>query len=174
MWDRDRLPDDIPPAIAAPPPAVQETSGPRHTTSAVDRHAAAARRQRWSSFLAIGVPEIERQHAELLRSLEELADAIAERDAGTIRAAFDRFRGGVADHFAYEESLMQGSYRGHLAHKEAHDAFEETVDGFRHLAAAGDEASLQQMVDWLKIHIGGYDKELGRHLASNRAPRDDR
>ena len=127
---------------------------------------------RWDPTLAMGVPELDEQHREILTELQALIHAIrrgCSRDQVGRTLAF--LRAHVAEHFAAEEALMlETGYAGLADHKAQHDAFA------RELAALeaehrrdGPSPSLILRVNgrvssWLRDHIYRIDRLLAQHL----------
>ena len=126
----------------------------------------------WSPSLAMGVPEIDRQHQELFSQVNELLSAMASGQGRERLLPLLEFLGRYAtQHFRTEERYMsQYSYPAAAAHKQQHEAF---VQAFGHLAAeakaqgASTDLTLKvqrQVVDWLQSHVAGTDRSLGAYL----------
>jgi len=126
----------------------------------------------WSPDLAIGVPEIDVQHQEIFVRVAALVAAVdggksTEELAGTLAFLVSY----VQEHFGSEEGLML-VYAYPLAtdHRDQHRAFMRTVGMLRHrFELEGPSKGLREELEtflagWLRDHIGGSDRALGRWL----------
>lgn len=127
--------------------------------------------------LAIGIEEIDRQHAELLDRMEHLRDAMRRgqsRDAivGTLRFLEDY----VVEHFATEvKYMLRYNYPGILLHKAEHETFLKDFaalkEKFTSLQAKGEITTflgvdiVRKLNDWFTNHIATIDKKMGEFLA---------
>ncbi len=126
----------------------------------------------WTPLLAVGVPEIDRQHQALFAAFAELVDAVlAGQAAGQVSRLLDFLARYVVEHFSAEERAMQASaYPGSAAHKAEHDAFVAELQALRdQLRRDGPNDALAAALggrvrSWLSFHIGGSDRAMGRHL----------
>jgi len=126
----------------------------------------------WDKSLSVGVKLVDDQHQELFRQVNSLLDALANNRAREEMGKMLAFLGKYTiDHFGTEERLM-GRYRypAAAAHKKQHADF---VGSFLKLKADFDKNGptgnvaivLNRFVcQWLREHIGGMDKALGKFL----------
>jgi len=128
---------------------------------------------RWTSALAIGVPELDAQHAELFRRVERLHDAMIAHDRTEAARLLEFLLVYVREHFAAEEALMaRTAFPGRAAHEAEHAAFAADIAGlYELLAREGTTARLvltveQRVTGWLRDHIYTSDIAVGRHAAS--------
>lgn len=130
----------------------------------------------WTSDLSVGVPQIDWQHKELFKRVNDLLEAMrAGQGKKEVGKVVEFLRDYVVSHFGSEEELMrQNSYPSASGHKALHEKF---VADFRLLEKSilsGDwnssfVISLQRyLVDWLNNHIGKVDKDLGAFLRSRQ------
>lgn len=126
----------------------------------------------WSDGYATGVAEIDAQHRELLELVSGLLGAM-DREPAAVARALDFLGDYVVSHFDAERRLMEAhGYPAAEAHRAAHEGFvraygrlrfdydlDGLTDGMRELIGGW-------MIDWLKGHIVGEDKELGLWLAA--------
>jgi hemerythrin len=133
---------------------------------------------RWRAALAVGHPEIDRQHQELFARAQLLVDALARRDRAEVGRQLDFLDGYAVDHFTAEEQLMiASSYPGRGVHKAEHDRFVRDYRALRSLVARhGPVPALAVKArtwlgDWLERHVSGSDQRLGAHLSGVRARR---
>lgn len=130
----------------------------------------------WDSTLAMGVPELDAQHAELFQHLDALLQAIrrgSSRDE--VGRTLDFLCQYVQTHFAAEEELMRAtSYPGYVEHKLQHDAFARELATFEdERRREGPTPSLILRVNgrvtaWLRDHIYRVDRALAEHLIARR------
>jgi hemerythrin len=131
-------------------------------------------RLEWNPGLSVGVEEIDAQHRELFRRAADLLGGIRRGDPGEIGALVDYLHRYAVTHFGAEEAAMrEGRYPGYARHKAEHDRF---IEDLLQIAAEHDEgggAFVAVRIDhwlggWLREHVSGTDKELGRFLARRR------
>ncbi len=127
----------------------------------------------WSPSLAIGVEEIDAQHEELFRRAERLVRALRTGDRTGVDALFTYLAGYAEKHFLVEERLMRGAtgYAGVEEHLAAHASFRVALDERARAyardggGAAAGLALHNWLSDWLREHVAGLDRELGRAVA---------
>jgi hemerythrin len=126
----------------------------------------------WTPRLSVGVAEIDAQHRELYRRVDDFLRAVAERRARTELHPLVRFLTAYArEHFATEQQMMELSeYTGMGDHMAEHQWFEEEYgrlveqldrDGATSEISAGLVALLTR---WLDHHLETTDRALGQHL----------
>jgi hemerythrin len=135
-----------------------------------------------SPDLTTGIPEIDRQHGELLEQIDELGEAARTGDlplAENVLAYLERY---AATHFATEERFMLAyGYPDLEAHWSLHMAFaSELARRKAEYAAHGSLATLLAdlglwMDRWLNEHVLDEDARMARFLrghvgASESAP----
>lgn len=130
----------------------------------------------WTQALAVGHAEIDAQHQELFRRADQLLEAMAAGQSGTIEGLFEFLGAYVVDHFAAEERLMTDSqFPGYNVHKAAHERFVRDLDALRKLhQSSGANAAVTikartWLGEWLKNHIAGTDQMLAKHLLKRPA-----
>lgn len=127
---------------------------------------------RWDPTLAMGVPELDEQHREILTELQALIHAIrrgCSRDQVGRTLAF--LRAHVAEHFAAEEALMREvAYPELERHRAEHDAFVADLAHLEHdherhgatpvlILRVNDEVT-----SWLRKHLFESDREVAAFL----------
>jgi len=128
----------------------------------------------WTPALAVGVAEIDAQHQELFRRAERLIAALRAGSRGEILPLLAYLDEYVAVHFEAEERLMKAvAFPGREAHAAVHLAFRADFAAFvRDFRRTGPTALVALTIhnwlsDWLRMHIGGVDQELGRWMAAH-------
>ncbi len=130
----------------------------------------------WTPDLSVGVPNIDAQHKELFKRINQLLEAMKVGKGKQVIAEILSFlKQYAAVHFADEEKLMRKiKYPEFNQHKSAHEAF---VKDFLALAdklgKIGANAAIiietqQKLSDWLVNHIGKVDKKYGEFIKTNR------
>jgi hemerythrin len=126
----------------------------------------------WTAALAVGHPQIDREHQELFRRAGALFEAMGKGDRAEVTLLFEFLREYVVEHFGIEERLMRESaFPGYAVHKAAHERFVREYEDLRRLLdAAGPTSAIALrvrtwLVDWLNGHIPVTDGALARHLA---------
>jgi hemerythrin len=134
----------------------------------------------WTPALSVGVPEIDAQHQELFRRAERFIAALRGGDRTEVARLVRYLTDYVALHFAAEERYMRDiGFPGLDGHQAAHEAFRED---FEELAADFGKKGPTALValtmhnwlsDWLRMHVGGLDVEIGRFAAARAGGRRD-
>lgn len=124
----------------------------------------------WDDSLSVGVAEIDEQHRRLVELLNEFYQGLATQQSGE---ALSELLTGMARytqyHFALEERLMaRHAYPGLERQRAEHELFvQRTFDMVQRQARGRMVLSLEAtgfLRNWLKDHICGSDKALGRFL----------
>ncbi len=84
---------------------------------------------RWTSDLATGNPDIDRDHQELVEVIDQLKAAATGGDQkARLSHALDQFRGHVLTHFPMEEGEMEAKgFPGLAKHRQAHAILTDLV-----------------------------------------------
>jgi hemerythrin len=131
----------------------------------------------WTPALEVGIAVVDTQHQELFRRAERLIAALRSGDRGEVLPLLAYLDEYVVHHFEAEERLMKEvGYPGREAHAAAHQAFRADFAAFvKDFRRTGPTALValtlhNWLSDWLRMHIGGVDQELGRWVAARGAP----
>ncbi|AVX21045.1 MULTISPECIES: bacteriohemerythrin [Carboxydocella] len=130
----------------------------------------------WTPALAVGVAEIDRQHQELFRRIDNLLTAMSQgkgkEEVGNILKFLEDY---VVVHFTAEEKLMQShNYPAFNEHLAQHQAF---IQDFAKLKEQFNRegpstmvvlAVQRRVVDWLREHISQRDKAIGEFLQKGK------
>jgi hemerythrin len=132
----------------------------------------------WTDSLELGIAEIDGQHRELFRRGERLYHAMRQGEPAGAEIMLASFRDFVLSHFEFEERWMQRAGFPLLApHREAHRDFADrlhrvTGEYCRLGPTTAVAETLREWLEaWLREHIGGEDRALGRWvMAHDSAP----
>lgn len=123
---------------------------------------------KWSDDLSVRVREIDDQHKELIRLINDLHDAMSGgKGKDVISNIITGLAGYAVSHFATEEKYFdQFGYDQSAWHKSEHKAFLDRASEFR----AGFESGkvllsvdvMNFLRDWLLNHIKGRDKRYSQ------------
>lgn len=124
----------------------------------------------WNNSLATGVPEVDRQHQELIHQLNRLGEAMSQgKGRDELAKILDFLADYVVRHFAAEERHMdQLNCPAAEANREAHRQFLTTFKTLRaRFDAAGAQSTLVLEIHgtlskWLVEHITKIDKQLSQ------------
>jgi hemerythrin len=123
----------------------------------------------WSDSLLLGIEEIDGQHQELFRRGERLYHAMRLGEPAAVELMLASFRDFVLSHFEFEERWMRQAGDPQLMpHQDAHRDFADrlhrvTGEYRRHGPTTDVAETLQVWLEaWLREHIGGDDRILGR------------
>lgn len=119
----------------------------------------------WSDELSVGIDIIDKQHMILVRAINLLALAVQYKSSKELlQEIFKTLVDYTDTHFSYEEELFGDSdYEDTEEHKAKHRALLHKVSQLKNRFEAGESdigpEVLKFLVDWLRNHIMGTDKE---------------
>lgn len=127
---------------------------------------------RWSDDLLTGNTQIDTEHQELIRAINDLLEACSQ---GKGRAELEKTVQFLASytrtHFGREEVLQRKyGYPDYNNHKEYHKYFIEQVDNIhKKLSAEGPSVALvgeinNKVGNWIINHIKREDVKVARHI----------
>lgn len=125
----------------------------------------------WSEELSVGIEIIDKQHMILIRAINLLALAVQHNSSRDLMSEIFKTLVDYTDtHFAYEEELFDRfGYPGTEEHKAKHRALLHKVLELKKRWEGGDAQIgaevLKFLVDWLRNHILGSDKDYGPFLS---------
>jgi len=127
----------------------------------------------WRQDLSVGFQEIDDQHKELFRKINDLLESIGQgRGIQEVKNMIKFLEDYTATHFSAEEKLMlKYNYNGYPAQKTEHNKFIKVLDELKKKIGTSDVLlssllTVQKVtVDWLINHISKMDKALGNFLA---------
>ena len=126
----------------------------------------------WKESLAIGIPEVDKQHKELCNKVDELYAACSQgKGAREILNTINFLETYTLRHFADEELVQQRiKYPKYLQHKAMHTDFANQVAKLKKDAAATGLTTpmviniINIISSWLVNHIMKVDKELQQYV----------
>ena len=126
----------------------------------------------WSDNFSVGKQEIDDQHKELIRILNDIDSTIRKEEFSYLNLAniVSELEKYVKYHFDYEENLMyKRAYPGIAEHTSAHNAFRDKLQNTYVLDIQKPVQFYYNMSDylvkWLTEHIMQIDKRLGEFLS---------
>lgn len=116
-----------------------------------------------------GLAEIDRQHADLIASMEKLSAWIGTKsEMSAVFSAISYLNDYVDRHFVFEERMLAECGYPHLKeHMEEHERLRQRVADLTSKILEGEEITdeiVGTMREWLIGHIGEEDVEYARHL----------
>ncbi|HHN65637.1 MAG TPA: bacteriohemerythrin [Nitrospirae bacterium] len=128
----------------------------------------------WTEDLATGFDEIDSQHKELFRRINEFHMACKlGKGRDVVEDTIGFLSDYVVTHFSTEEAYMEKyNYPGYLSHRAQHETFMKNLKNIREeLDREGSTVSLviginNMIVQWLQAHIRRVDKKLAEFLNS--------
>lgn len=130
----------------------------------------------WAPDLAVGVFEIDSQHKELFKRINNLLDAMKQgKGSAELGNTLKFLEDYTVKHFTAEENTMRKhNYPGYLEQKASHERFIKELSDLKKSFQASTSSNLdvllkvqRQTSDWLVNHISSMDKEIGRFLNTN-------
>lgn len=127
----------------------------------------------WKDEFAIGIPDVDYEHHELITLINDLHDEMKRGGATRERvvACLGEIYARIAAHFALEERIMRDMRYDQLAaHKADHDALLEDIrDIMDHHAAGGyfeyEGLLSEHLHDWFTVHFKTHDARLHHAVA---------
>lgn len=126
----------------------------------------------WTEDLSVGITLIDEQHKALFRAVDDLSEAMWKGEGKDALSKLVTFLADyVIEHFGAEEKLMaKHDYPLYEGHRGLHIKFLQEFAEFRAKFEAGEVTTelvikvLDETCDWLRVHIKGTDKALGKFL----------
>ena len=124
----------------------------------------------WKKSYEIGSPEIDMQHRRLVGLINELSDAMMNRQGyRAVPHVLEELLDYVQLHFSSEENLMhEMNYPGLNEHREEHLGMTGKILEFKGRCSRDNELDASELLrflcEWLKHHINARDKEFGRYM----------
>ncbi len=124
----------------------------------------------WNPTLELGVEQMDRQHRQLVKILNELHQAMrAGSQPRELMRVMEELILYTKYHFATEERLMaEASYPALPSHKQKHLALTAKVEEYAAEVLKGRATVsltiLQFLKDWLNRHILGTDREFAEFV----------
>lgn len=131
----------------------------------------------WDRKLATGVEQLDAQHRELIRQINNLTEAMTSgRGRDELGRMFDFLKKYTTDHFSEEEAVMD-RVRCPVAeaNRKAHAYFVRRLQELRsRFDAQGPQPTLaldihRELGEWLVKHIGAIDTQLVKSVAPQPA-----
>jgi hemerythrin len=124
----------------------------------------------WREEFAVGVPEVDYEHGELIALINEL-DANLER--GGLESGVEAFLGEIyariSAHFALEEKIMrERRYDGYVEHKEDHerllDDIRDIMDDYQNGHPFDRKVLAERLGSWFGVHFRTLDARFHKKL----------
>lgn len=126
----------------------------------------------WNDRYSVGVTELDSQHKQLIKILNELFEAMTSgKTKEVLGKVLNELITYTKTHFSSEERYLQSyGYPSLTEHKKEHEAFVAKVSAFQKDFSAGKLSLSVEMSsflkNWLVQHISGVDKKYGSFLNS--------
>lgn len=126
----------------------------------------------WDNSLLIGVKEIDDQHEELFKYLNDFLNATREgKGINEIKRTLEFLENYVIKHFMEEEEIQKKYGYPKLDEQHSqHEIFKKQIKDLRLAFDKNGESALvalnlqNKIVDWVKKHITTLDKEIGKFI----------
>jgi diguanylate cyclase (GGDEF)-like protein/hemerythrin-like metal-binding protein/PAS domain S-box-containing protein len=118
----------------------------------------------------VGIEEVDRQHATLVRLANQLNEAVkAGESTPVIERLFGELEQYLRHHFATEEQMMEKhGYPDFDNHERLHSDVLDEVTRIKELISDGAEVvALQTIKDWLIDHVLTADRPMGEYLSQS-------
>jgi len=124
----------------------------------------------WRDEFAIGVPEVDHEHKDMINLINELYENLANNAS---KEQIDDFLGEIytkiSAHFALEEKLMrEQNYDEYEDHKEDHESLLDEIRDIMEFYETDDYYSDRDLTDqlerWFSSHFKTRDARLHKHL----------
>lgn len=111
----------------------------------------------WTSDLNTGIDVIDDQHRRIVDYINQLENAIAQKNSRSVGLVLDALADYCRAHFGFEESLQEkAGYALAKPHKVVHETFTKRLGKYREKHNAGEDVAKQlhdMLVTWLMHHI---------------------
>jgi hemerythrin len=127
---------------------------------------------KWAPKLSVNIAEIDDQHKELIRLINDLHDAMmAGNSQSVMKEIFENLNSYIRTHFATEETLMQKyGFPGLDAHRKEHAKFAQRIFEFQEQFEKGQNGLALKLMplleNWLEAHLISSDKVYAAFLNS--------
>jgi len=129
----------------------------------------------WNTFMATGVPAIDKQHKDIFQRINEFINAIMnESEHENIETLLNFLKAHATTMFTDEEKLLQEKkYPDFIVHKAQHDYFIRALDALKRDFEAGVSSDKltadvhQRVCNWLTIHLSKTDMQWVNFLKAN-------
>lgn len=145
--------------------ASHSSSGPQGSRSDLKPEAAVAPLMKWDASFVLNIPEVDKQHKQLVDLVNQLHAAMKQqKDKSEIGNVLKGLGDYTVSHFSDEEKLMrQAGYNQLSAHQEIHKDLIAEILEFQAQYDAGDAMVSMELMDflktWLTDHIKGTDRQ---------------
>ncbi len=132
----------------------------------------------WKERYRFGIPQIDDQHLELVKRINNLVIAFNDEKSRQEIAEIVAFlEGYVVIHFNEEEKFMaENRYIGLEQHRAIHDEYMRKVDALACEMRAGEVTPAlmvevnRLLIEWLSRHIDEEDRKFAESIAAEGAP----
>jgi hemerythrin-like metal-binding protein len=124
----------------------------------------------WKDEFSVGIPDVDHEHQQLIRLINELHGAMSGKNAAmTVTDFLGEIHAHVAAHFALEEKIMrEKKYDQYEDHKRDHerllDEISDIMDDYEENAFYSDEVFTSTLEHWFSDHFKTRDARLHKHL----------
>jgi len=124
----------------------------------------------WKDDFLVGVADVDHEHRELIRLINELHDAMSAENATlTVMDFLGEIYAHVSAHFALEEKIMRerryDQYREHKnEHEQLLDELRDIMDDYEENAYFSDEEFASHVGRWFSEHFKTRDARLHKYL----------
>lgn len=111
----------------------------------------------WTPDLNTGIDVIDSQHKRIVDYINQLGEAIKQKNRNTVGIVLDELVDYTVSHFAFEESLQEeAGYKFAVPHKAVHEMFVKRVARYQEKHNGGEDVGSQlhgMLSTWLIHHI---------------------
>jgi hemerythrin-like metal-binding protein len=124
----------------------------------------------WRPEFAIGLPEVDHEHRELIELINQAHAGLGEgAGAEAVSEVLGEIHARIAAHFALEERIMrEAHYDGFDAHKDDHehllDEIRDIMDAYEDRAEFDQAAFGARLGAWFTEHFRSEDARLHKFL----------
>ncbi len=119
----------------------------------------------WKDAYSVGSADVDHEHQELIRLLNELHEALPDYEADRVVDFLGEIYSQIAAHFALEEKIMrEQEYHEYADHKEDHERLLDEIADIMDDVSMGEEYSPEilsaRLKDWFGSHFSSFDARL--------------
>ena len=125
---------------------------------------------RWRDEFALGIPEVDHEHRELIELINEIYAGLSDPAEETTLADFlGELFADISSHFALEERTMrERGYDAYLEHKAEHERLLDEIRDLMDIVESGEAPELDafagSLEEWFSGHFRTHDARLHHRL----------
>jgi len=119
----------------------------------------------WKDEYSVGCADVDHEHQELIRHLNELHESLTDYDADKVVDFLGEIYSEISAHFALEEKIMrERDYHEYADHKEDHERLLDEIADIMDDVDQGEDYDpgilSSRLKNWFGVHFSSFDARL--------------